>query len=225
VRVDFVKRVLKELDLHGSFLAVCAGEAERDVLPAAHLSDISNGEDAQALPYEDMSFDFAFVSDGLHHCSRPHAALAEMYRVARHGIIVVESRDSMLVRLAVRLGLTQDYEVSAVESHGGRRGGVNDTAVPNHVYRWTEREFEKTLRSLDPTGPIHFRYLYAVSLPDRLARLRPLQRPVSRLVGRQANTFAMAAFRPTTTWSWLMPTPADQSCSLLEPDDSDAQKG
>ena len=41
--------------------------------------------DAEALPYEDDAFDWAVISAGLHHCRSPHAALLELYRVARRG--------------------------------------------------------------------------------------------------------------------------------------------
>lgn len=203
MREAFVRQLFETLEPDGTVLAICAGEAEREVLPEATLSDISTGQDAHSLPYNDKSFDFAFVSDGLHHCSQPHRALAEMYRVSRRGVIVVESRDSAAVRLAARLGLSREYEVEAVSLNDGVRGGVDDTAVPNHVYRWTEREFEKTLRSFDPTGPITFRFFYALTLPDRLRYFRRLEKPAQRLLGKQCNTFAMVAFRPTTIWPWL----------------------
>jgi SAM-dependent methyltransferase len=203
MREDFVRELFASLQLEGTFLAICAGPAEREVLPEATLSYISTGQDAHSLPYADRSFDFAFVSDGLHHCSQPHRALAEMYRVSRKGVIVVESRDSAAVRVAARLGLAREYEVEAVTTNGGARGGVDDTAIPNHVYRWTEREFEKTLRSLDPTGPITFRFFYALTLPTRLRRLKRVEKPARWLLKKQCNTFAMVAFRPTAVWPWL----------------------
>jgi ubiquinone/menaquinone biosynthesis C-methylase UbiE len=203
MREAFVRELFGNVRPEGTVLAICAGPAEREVLPEATVSDISTGQDAHSLPYEDGSFDFAFVSDGLHHCSQPHRALAEMYRVSRKGVIVVESRDSAAVRLAARLGLSREYELEAVSMNGGVRGGVDDTAVPNHVYRWTEREFEKTLRSLDPTGPITFRFFYALTLPARLRVFSRFEKPVQRLLRKQCNTFAMVAFKPTTVWPWL----------------------
>ena len=32
-------------------------------------------ENVQSLSFDEASFDFVFVSDGLHHCYSPHAAL------------------------------------------------------------------------------------------------------------------------------------------------------
>ena len=81
---------------------------------------------------------------------RPHQAVCEMYRVAKKTVLFIEAQDSFLMRLAVRFGLVTEYEMNAIRDSGGLRGGVNDTPIPNYVYRWTEREVEKMIRSLDP---------------------------------------------------------------------------
>lgn len=104
--------------------------------------------DAQNLPFVDRSFDVIIVNAGLHHCDSPHKALTEMYRVAKKAVIVHEAQDSWFVRLMVKLKLVFDYETGAVGSKGG---GLNDTAIPNFIYRWTTREVEKTINSYDPT--------------------------------------------------------------------------
>ena len=146
-----------------SVLAVCASASEQRVFEAAGLltatiSNLDNRlgspdytpyawsyQDAQGLSFDAASFDHVFVSDGLHHCDSPHRGLLEMFRVARKSVIVFESRDSLLMRLANRTGLVPQYEVEAVIGSGLQHGGVNNTEVPNFVYRWTEREFEKTI--------------------------------------------------------------------------------
>lgn len=79
--------VLTSLD---SILVVCDGDAECLLFVEMGFSNvvISNldermlsdqfapldwsFQDAQNLTYEDASFDFVFVSDGLHHCASPH---------------------------------------------------------------------------------------------------------------------------------------------------------
>lgn len=103
---------------------------------------------AQNLPFRNNSFDIVIVNAGLHHCDSPHLALTEMYRVAKKALIVHESQDSILVRLMVRLNLNLDYEISSIAE---KRGGLNDTAIPNFIYRWTKRDVIKTLNSYDPT--------------------------------------------------------------------------
>ncbi len=242
MRYEFVLATLKKLMAQGqlapdeSVLAICAAAPEQRVFQAAGLRvvTISNLDDrfvkpdfspyawsyqnAQKLSFEDNSFDHVFVSDGLHHCDSPHGALLEMFRVARKSAIVFESRDSALMRLACRLGLSADFEVEAVIGSGLTHGGVNNTEIPNFVYRWTEREFAKTIQCFYPYGPCRFNYFYGMNLPlERLAMQRsPLKRMVA-LVARpaasfvewvlpsQANSFAMVARKPAQheLWPWL----------------------
>jgi SAM-dependent methyltransferase len=243
MRTPFVESVLTtlmsdaELRVSDSILAVCAGSAERDLFVRLGLlnSVISNVddrmtraqfepldwsyEDATNLTFPDGSFDFALVADGLHHTSAPHRAMLEMYRVARRGIVVIESRDNLLTRLASRLGLSSEYEVEAVIDNDFRQGGLDNTDVPNYVYRWTESEFTKTIRSFDPIGRHGFRFFYALNLPyertelnrnELKARVLGLADPVLGLVTRvfkkQCNSFAMVALKPRIPddlWPWL----------------------
>lgn len=220
-----------------SVLAVCAGPAERDVFQGLGLTEVTltnldarmsatdvapfawGVEDAQSLSFGDQTFDFVFVADGLHHCSSPHAALLEMYRVARRGIVVVESRDSLIMRLANRLGLSPEYELEAVFDHDGIAGGLNNSAVPNFIYRWTEREFRKVVRSFNPRGRHLFRFYYGLNLPRETAEFRknpaksitislaaPLVGLITRVLPRQCNSFAMVALKPSLPgdlWPWL----------------------
>jgi SAM-dependent methyltransferase len=204
-----------------SVLAVCAGRRERDLLAERGFSEavITNldvegdmapftwsRQDAQELLFADGSFDFALVVAGLHHCASPHRALAEMYRVARRGIVAIEARDSILTKAAVRFRLASDYELSAVEAHEYRAGGVDDTSVPNFVYRWTESEFRKTIRSADPTGEPSFRFFYALDVPDRTPALTvagPVLGGLALVLPRLSNTIAMVALRPAALWPWL----------------------
>jgi ubiquinone/menaquinone biosynthesis C-methylase UbiE len=50
-----------------------------------------NGE---SLDLPDNSFDLVVVQDGLHHLPRPVTGFTEMLRVARKGVVVIESYDS-----------------------------------------------------------------------------------------------------------------------------------
>ena len=76
--------------------------------------------------------------------------------------------------------------------------------MPNYIYRWNEREFEKTLRSLDPTGPNRFDFFYELVLPPRFGSLRRLQRPAAFVLRRWTNAIAMVAQKPETRWPWLI---------------------
>jgi|ERR1035438_3411641 SAM-dependent methyltransferase len=228
MRTPFVHKVLTRLVADGmikpahSLLAVCAGPAESEVFSLLGLSEVVltnitvhptaagpyawEAQNAEALRYPDSSFDFAFVCDGLHHCSSPHKALTELYRVARIGIIVFETRDSVIQRLAIRMRLSSEYELEAVVDHSGKSGGLNDTEVPNFVYRWTEREFEKTLKAFSPLGEPTLRFFYGLEVPahslgpswkrgaTKAAGL--LMQAITTILPRQGNLLAMIALKP-----------------------------
>lgn len=243
MRVNFVRKVLADLlkqnklQLTSKILVVCGGQSERALFEEMDFSDvvISNldvrmsanqfepfgwsYQDAQSLTYEDGVFDWVFVSDGLHHCALPHKALTEMYRVAKQGVIVFESRDSLLMRLANKTGLSPEYELEAVIDHDFAFGGYNNTHIPNYIYRWTERDFEKTLKSFDPTGRINFQYQYGISLPYSQAEFKktnlkfvtlklvgPFVRLFTKVFKRQCNLFCMISLKPDVhqdLWPWL----------------------
>ena len=72
-----------------------------------------------------------------------------------------------LVRLGVRLGFGQEYEIAAVAENGLKAGGVGNSATPNFIHRWTEREIEKTVHTFAPEGRAEFRYFSALRVPKR----------------------------------------------------------
>ena len=209
-----------------SVLVVCAGEADRDVFRGlgfgnVTISNLAGGsddaflpyrwalEDAEALTYDDGSFDLVAVSGGLHHCRSPHRALLEMYRVAREAVFVLESRDSLLMRAAVGLGVADEYELTAVAAHECHAGGVRDTSTPNFVYRWTEREVEKAIASAAPHVRHRIRFFHELELPFSVLGLRygrpgelaarvaePALGLVTKLFPSQANLFAFCVSKP-----------------------------
>lgn len=66
--------------------------------------------DSETLPFVDDSFDYALVSESLHHMARPYAGIYEMLRVAGSGVCIVEPHDCAVTRAATRIGLMQEYE-------------------------------------------------------------------------------------------------------------------
>ena len=180
-----------------------------------NISDDMAGlkEDAENLSFADGSFDVVIVHAGLHHCYSPHLALLEMYRVARKCVIAFESRDSLLMRTAVRLGLTLDYEIDAVTSEG--TGGVANGSIPNFIYRWTEREIFKTVASFDPTRIPDIRFFYDFRLPLQrfaregsraalgLAAIEPVSRLIAKVAPSQCNEFAFAIFKNGKFHPWI----------------------
>ena len=219
-REGFYRRVLRALVEDGRIqlgwrvLVVAGGEIDREALDACGFTDVTvtnldpgpgeERQDAEALTYADGAFDFAIISAGLHHCASPHRALLELYRVGRHGLLALEARDSLLMRAAQRFGVVDDYELTAVAANDFRSGGVRNTATPNYVYRWTEREVVKTISSAAPEARHRYVWFRELELPVsvleasgrgawRFAAL-PLK-AVTKVLPRQANLFAFAVFR------------------------------
>jgi SAM-dependent methyltransferase len=218
-RIGFYERVLRELLEQGlvqrdwRVLVVAGGEIDRVAFAANGFTDVTvtnlsgdedEVQDAEQLTYEDASFDFAVISAGLHHCASPHRALLELYRVAWRGLLALEARDSTLMRLAQRIGVVDEFELTAVADNAFASGGVRNTAVPNFVYRWTEREVEKTIASAAPQRRHRFVWFRELELPGSVlelggkARWRSAEAPlrlVTKLFPKQANLFAFAVFR------------------------------
>jgi len=244
MRFEFVKRTMETLLSEGvltkssSVLAVCAGGPEYELFSdlgfqQVTISNLDSNkfegdkfndfpwmfQDAENLTVADGAYDMVFVSDGLHHCRSPHRALLEMFRVARKGVIVFESRDGLMLRKAESLGMVETYEIAAVAGNKFESGGVNNTAIPNFVYRWTEREFEKAINSFDPASQYLFRYFYSLELPhERMRQYKSLGKKLrygavtiaAKLFGmlfpRQGNSFAMICMKPDAgqgLWPWI----------------------
>jgi SAM-dependent methyltransferase len=231
-RSGFYRRTLERLleagvvDRGMSVLVVAGDTLDRDVLHAAGFEDvtISNlGEaradeyapyrfltlDAEALALPNETVDLAVTSAGLHHCRSPHRALLELYRVARRATLALEARDSLLIRLAARLGAADDYELAAVAAHAFRAGGVRNTSIPNFVFRWTEREVEKTVAAHAPWARHRILYFHELEIPESIVAVRsgavgrlaaraatPALRLLTRVVPGQANLFAFAVLKP-----------------------------
>ncbi len=166
-------------------------------------------QNAESLAYDGCEFDYAVVNAALHHCSSPHRALLEMYRVARRAAILIESRDSLVMRALEALRFTSTYETTAVYYNECQYGGVNNTNIPNFVYRWTEREIEKTISSHAPYASHRFHYRYGNDIPDLVSRERngglkalivalakPAYRAFACLFPKQQNLFACMIEKP-----------------------------
>jgi len=126
-----------------------------NIAPDSPSSEIGGAVlDAHEMPYGDATYDHVMGHSGLHHCSRPHEALHEMYRIARKTVLFVENQDSALMRAATKAGVVGWYELAAVIADGYDTGGVDGTGVPNFVYRWTRRDLYKAVSAFDPAYDI-----------------------------------------------------------------------
>jgi SAM-dependent methyltransferase len=151
-----------------SVLVVCGEELDAEVfdtlgfkaVTVTNLDDRHEGswsagaawdkQDAETLSYADNTFDLVAVHLGLHHCRMPQKALCEMYRVARKGVLMIEPCENQMVKIGRMLGVGQEYEVHAVAFHHLKSGGVNNTPIPNYIYRWTPDEIRRIIASFAP---------------------------------------------------------------------------
>ncbi len=233
----FYARLIRRAGITDSdhVLAVCAGEFDRAILESAGVKNatISNltphppeqdtcspyrwqSLDAELIALDALSVDWVCVHAGLHHCASPHKALCEMLRVARKGVLVVEARDSFLMRLGVRLGIAVDFELEPAALSNGYSGGYRNTGLPNYIYRWTEREVEKTVYSFDPSEEFTLSYDYGYRIPDgRIEMTRSWVKRVAMRLGffavailkhlmpRQGNQFGFICKRTGKLRPWV----------------------
>ena len=87
--------------------------------------------DAEHLPFRSGAVALGFVHDGLHHIPDPHSAMRELTRVARSAILLIEPANAAVTRLAVKLGISGEYEDAG-----------------NYVYRLTRAELITLFHSL-----------------------------------------------------------------------------
>lgn len=199
-----------------------------NIAPQTHSTGatIAQRYDAHRMPQPDRSFDHVLAHSGVHHCSRPHEAVHEMYRLARSTVLFVENQDSAMMRLATRAGVVSWHELPAVVDGGYESGGVDGTGVPNFVYRWTTREVEKMVASFAPAyeTPVEFHREWNLGA-DRVSA-QTLQRKLrlddhraervldfgyrvlNRTLSRQGNIFAAMIRKDLATLQPWMLTPA-----------------
>jgi SAM-dependent methyltransferase len=240
---DFYASVLESLNIENteSITVLCGGPYDAKTLSAvgfknAIITNVDHHDgvtdlapyswayqDAENVTMADDSTDWAIVHAGLHHCASPHRGLCEMLRIARKGVVVIEARDSLLMRFAHKLELGQEFETAPALISGGKFGGFRNTKIPNYVYRWTEREFEKTVHSYFPQYEFAFSHRYGYLIPTQgMAMSRSMvKRAIVRLVDiltpffevllpKQGNRFAMIAQKTDKLKPWLKHDTAGQ---------------
>ena len=147
------------------FTTVTISNIDDNVDPEKFYPFIWTYQNMEQLSYANETYDYVVAHACLHHCFSPHRALLEMYRVAKKGVLFFESRDSLIMRIAEFLDLTQKYEHAAVFFNKHKSGGVANSDIPNYIYRWTEREIEKVISSYAPYAQNKFIYEYGYGAP------------------------------------------------------------
>ena len=196
---DFYAAVLSELLADSTLsrgsriLVVCGGDRDHEILSSLAFDQVTicnldarlqhdgaerfapyrwSYEDAEALSYEDASFDFVIVHSGLHHLRCPLKGLTEMYRVAARGLLGFEPNRSLFTALGVKLGFGQEYETSAVFHNDCEFGGVANSPVPNFVFRFSKADVVRAIQSYAPVARHRYRFWYATRIPGRLYRMK-----------------------------------------------------
>ena len=123
-------------------------DAKTEPMPDAEITLLY--ADLEKLPVADASYDLVLAHEVLHHCRSPHAALVEMLRVSRRSTVLMEPNDSLAMRLLIRLRFSTPYELPAVICNDYKKGGVNNTDIPNFIYRWDPRTIYQTVAACLP---------------------------------------------------------------------------
>jgi SAM-dependent methyltransferase len=235
-RINFYLAVLKKtiVDRGACILVVAAGQRDRAVFESIGFKNVifSNidsqhagesefkpfeyiNQDVQDISYHDCSFDYVVIHNGLHHCRSPHRALLEMFRVSKHGILVFESCDNVSVRIFNAFSAEKPFEVQGVYFNGGKFGGLENGPIPNFIYRWTEREIVKTIKSFSPHLVATFKFFYGHSIPAELfypggSMKRMILKYfyyfyliLIKIFPKQQNLFAFYIGKTTKTMPWI----------------------
>lgn len=183
----YQKNILKYLEKNSKILIVGAGINDFELFEKNKFTNFTcsnfggeeiNGKSFKKLDINkidelDETYDYVVAHACIHHCSRPHNGLLEMYRVSKKGILVIESKDSFLMKVMTKLKLAEEYEISAISNPDsfGDQGGVDNSNIPNFVYRWTENEVKKLINSYDPKYKFQINYEYEFEYSNLLKKI------------------------------------------------------
>jgi SAM-dependent methyltransferase len=106
--------------------------------------------DLEHLALADETYDLVLAHEVLHHCHSPHKALLEMLRVSRRHVVLMEPNDSLLMRAFLRMRFSFPYELPAVVANNYQKGGVQNSSIPNYIYRWDRRSIYQTAAASMP---------------------------------------------------------------------------
>ena len=183
----YQKNILKYLEKDAKILIVGAGIDDFELFKKNNFINFTcsnlggkkiNGRSFKQLDINKIeelneSYDYVVAHACIHHCSRPHNGILEMYRVSKKGILVIESKDSFLMKVMTKLKLAEEYEISAINNPDsfGDQGGVDNSNIPNFVYRWTENEVKKLINSYDPKYKFQIDYEYEFEFSNLLKKI------------------------------------------------------
>lgn len=212
----FYLRVISELiekkliARNDSVLVVCGGETDQQVLSSlgfenATISNLDEGMageakdrfapfrwialNAQKMELENQSYDFVIVHSGLHHLACPPAGIVEMFRVAKKGIIGFEPNKNIFTSIGVKMGFGQEYETAAVHANACKSGGLENSEIPNFIYRFCRDDIYRAIQCAAPYADYRYLYWFTTRMPARLLEVRnPVVRGTAKVFGAAFET-------------------------------------
>lgn len=108
-----------------------------------------SAQNAEELSFQDQSIDYILCKESYHHFPRPYAALYEMLRVAKKGIVIIEPQDP-IGKMPFLLFISNFLEnIKRGMSNKIWKNRFSYEPVGNFVYKVSEREFEKLAAGLN----------------------------------------------------------------------------
>jgi SAM-dependent methyltransferase len=105
-------------------------------------------ENAEQLSFPDEHFDYVLCKESYHHFPRPYAALYEMIRVAKKGIVIIEPQDPV-TKMPMLLWFFNLFKTKPQLLNRIWKNRFSYEPVGNFVYKVSEREFEKFAAGLN----------------------------------------------------------------------------
>ena len=125
---------------------IIASDISDDLLAVSKevgLIEKYSAQNAEHLSFENNSFDYILCKETYHHFPRPYAALYEMIRVAKRGIIIMEPQDPIMKMplLMFMNNILEKIKSGLINKIWKNRFSYEP--VGNFVYKVSGREMEK----------------------------------------------------------------------------------
>ena len=141
---------------------------------------------AEALPFDDNSFDFSFCKESFHHFPRAYISIYEMLRVSKKAIMIVEPRDwlpsPILRRILQNIKNTIKNSLSIMVPHPDTG---NYEPIGNYIFSISEREIQKIALGLNLPA-VAFKVFHDIYIPgveiEKETQNSPLLKKIKRKI-------------------------------------------
>ena len=114
-----------------------------------NIIDRHSAQNAENLAFRDNTFDYVLCKETYHHFPRPYAALYEMIRVAKKGMVIIEPQDPIIKMpsLLAMLNIVNKFNPALMKKIW--KNQISYEPVGNFIYKVSEREFIKFAAGLN----------------------------------------------------------------------------